>query len=46
MEIIKVLTGLGEPLANQMLIGDLADMTFRKVRIHRNPECPVCKEPK
>ena len=43
MEIIKVLTGLGEPLTNQMLIGDLTDMTFRKVRIHRNVECPVCK---
>jgi molybdopterin/thiamine biosynthesis adenylyltransferase len=42
MEIIKVLTGLGQPLAGQMLVGDLSDMTFRKVRTQRNPACPVC----
>ena len=43
MEVIKVLTGLGQPLANQLLVGDLLDMTFRKVQIKRSPECPVCK---
>jgi molybdopterin/thiamine biosynthesis adenylyltransferase len=42
MEIIKVLAGLGEPLAGQMLICDLRDMTFRKVRIQRDPQCAVC----
>jgi molybdopterin/thiamine biosynthesis adenylyltransferase len=42
MEVIKVLTGLGQPLANQVLVGDLVDMTFRKLQIKRNPECPVC----
>ena len=42
MEIIKVLTGLGEPLTGKMLIGDLRDMTFRKVHVQRNPHCPVC----
>ena len=42
MEIIKVLTGLGEPLTNQMLVGDLRDMTFRKVHVQRNVKCVVC----
>jgi molybdopterin/thiamine biosynthesis adenylyltransferase len=42
MEIIKVLTGLGQPLENQMLVGDLTDMTFRKVQICPDPKCRVC----
>ena len=43
METIKVLTGLGRPLANYLLVGDLSEMTFRKVQIKRNPGCPVCQ---
>lgn len=42
MEVIKVLTGLGEPLLGRLLIGNLRDMTFRTVSVKRNPECPVC----
>ncbi len=42
MEAIKVLAGLGEPLAGQMLLFDLRDMTFRKGTLHRRPDCPVC----
>ena len=44
MEIIKVLTGLGEPLIGKLLICDLADMSFRKVQIRRNKVCRVCGE--
>jgi molybdopterin/thiamine biosynthesis adenylyltransferase len=42
MEAIKVLSGLGEPLAGRMLLCDLRDMSFRKVSIHRRADCPVC----
>jgi molybdopterin-synthase adenylyltransferase len=42
MEAIKVLAGFGEPLAGRMLIGDLRDMSFRTVRISKNPTCAVC----
>jgi molybdopterin-synthase adenylyltransferase len=42
MEAIKVLAGLGEPLAGRMLTCDLRDMTFRVRSISRNPACPVC----
>lgn len=42
MEVIKVLTGLGEPLVGKMLICDLADMSFRKVQLRRNEACTVC----
>jgi molybdopterin/thiamine biosynthesis adenylyltransferase len=43
MEIIKVLAGLGEPLVGQMLVCDLADMSFRKIQLRRDKHCPVCK---
>jgi molybdopterin-synthase adenylyltransferase len=42
MEIIKVLTGFAEPLTGAMLLGDLRDMTFRKVRVQRRSGCPEC----
>ncbi len=42
MEVIKVVAGLGEPLAGEMLLCDLRDMSFRKVKLKRNPSCPVC----
>jgi molybdopterin-synthase adenylyltransferase len=42
MEAIKVLSGLGEPLAGEMLRFDLRDMTFRKLTIKRRPNCAVC----
>lgn len=42
MEVIKVLAGLGEPLAGKMLLCDLADMSFRTIQLNRNDACPVC----
>jgi len=41
-EAIKVLSGLGEPLANRLLVGDLRRMTFRTFNVKRDPQCPVC----
>lgn len=42
MEVIKLATGLGEPLADAMLTMDLASMRFRRVTMERRPDCPVC----
>lgn len=42
MEVIKVIAGLGEPLAGKLLTADLRDMTFRRVNIQRSPACAVC----
>ena len=42
VEAIKVLTGIGEPLAGRMLIGSLREMSFRTVSIRRDPQCAVC----
>jgi molybdopterin/thiamine biosynthesis adenylyltransferase len=45
MEAIKVLTGLGEPLAGRLLACDLREMTFRVRPILRRPDCSVCAPP-
>ncbi len=41
-EVIKVLTGIGEPLIGRLLIIDALDMKFRTLKIRKNPDCPVC----
>ena len=42
MEAIKVLTGYGEPLKNELLYYDLTDNIFRRFRVARKLDCPVC----
>jgi len=42
MEAIKVASGLGQTLAGRLLNCDLRTMSFRVVRTHRIPSCPVC----
>ena len=42
MEAIKVLSGLGEPLAGSLLTYNLRDMTFRKLTVRRDPDCRIC----
>lgn len=44
MEAIKVLSGLGQPLAGTLLTCDLRDMTFHRRQLLRQPDCPVCSE--
>lgn len=44
MEIIKVLSGLKQPLQNQLLLGDLRTMQFQKINLERRENCPVCGE--
>ena len=42
MEVIKLITGVGETLSGTMLTMDLANMSFSKRKLHRNPNCNVC----
>lgn len=42
LEVIKVLTGAGQPLFNRLLQFDGAAMTFTEVEVSRAPTCPVC----
>jgi molybdopterin/thiamine biosynthesis adenylyltransferase/rhodanese-related sulfurtransferase len=41
-EVIKQILGIGESLAGRLLIFNSLEMTFREVRLRRNPGCPVC----
>ena len=42
MEVIKLITGLGTPLAGEMLCMDLGSMGFRRVKLPRRSDCEVC----
>jgi molybdopterin/thiamine biosynthesis adenylyltransferase len=42
VEAVKVICGIGEPLAGQMLHMNLRTMECRRYSIIRNPTCPVC----
>ena len=41
-EAIKLITGIGEPLAGRLMIYDALEMTYRTVRVRKDPECAVC----
>ncbi|HQX51419.1 MAG TPA: HesA/MoeB/ThiF family protein [Planctomycetaceae bacterium] len=42
VEVIKLITGIGEPLTNRMLMINLRSMEFRKLPLTRVGGCPVC----
>jgi len=41
-EALKVLLGIGKPLAGALLLYDALEGQFRKLSLRRNPACPVC----
>jgi sulfur-carrier protein adenylyltransferase/sulfurtransferase len=41
-EAIKLLTGIGDPLVGRLMIYDALEMTYRGVRVRKDPECPLC----
>ena len=41
-EAIKLLTGVGESLAGRLMIYDALEMSYRTVRVRKDPECPIC----
>jgi len=42
MEVIKLIAGIGEPLAGRILSFDLRDMSFRSIAIARRDDCATC----
>src|SRR3954447_10451779 len=43
-ETIKLLTGIGEPLIGRLLLYDALGMSFREMKLRKDPSCPVCGE--
>jgi sulfur-carrier protein adenylyltransferase/sulfurtransferase len=41
-EVIKLILGAGEPLIGRLLLVDALGMTFRQLKLRKNPDCPVC----
>jgi molybdopterin/thiamine biosynthesis adenylyltransferase/rhodanese-related sulfurtransferase len=41
-EAIKLLTGIGDSLVGRLMIYDALEMTYRTVKIRKDPECPIC----
>ena len=41
-EAIKLLTGIGEPLVGRLMVYDALEMTYRTVKVRKDPECAVC----
>ena len=42
LEAIKLVTGAGDPLIGRLLILDALDMSWRSIRLRKDPACPVC----
>jgi adenylyltransferase/sulfurtransferase len=43
-ETIKVITGIGEPLIGSLMIYDGLEMSYRKIKVRKDPNCPICSE--
>ena len=41
-EAIKLILGAGDSLAGRLLLVDALRMSFRTIRLRRDPECPAC----
>jgi molybdopterin/thiamine biosynthesis adenylyltransferase/rhodanese-related sulfurtransferase len=43
-EAIKLLTGIGEPLLGSLMVYDALEMSYRKIKVRKDPNCAICGE--
>jgi sulfur-carrier protein adenylyltransferase/sulfurtransferase len=41
-EVVKLITGAGEPLVGRLLLYEALGATFTELKVRRDPDCPVC----
>jgi sulfur-carrier protein adenylyltransferase/sulfurtransferase len=41
-EVVKLIVGVGEPAIGRLLLYDALGATLTEVKVHRDPECPIC----
>src|SRR2546421_60538 len=41
-EVVKLVIGEGGPLIGRLLLYDALAATFTEVKVHRDPDCPIC----
>ena len=43
-EVIKLIIGQGDPLIGRLVLFDALRMSFRELKLRKNPDCPICSE--
>ena len=43
-EAIKVITGVGDLMIGSLIIYDALEMSFRKIKVRKDPNCPLCSD--
>jgi adenylyltransferase/sulfurtransferase len=43
-EAIKLLTGIGDPAVGQLVIYDALELSWRKLKVRKDPNCALCGE--
>ena len=43
-EVVKLVTGIGEPLIGRLLLYEALGATFTELKVRRDPECPICSK--
>jgi sulfur-carrier protein adenylyltransferase/sulfurtransferase len=41
-EVVKLVTGAGEPLIGRLLLYEALGATFTELKVRRDPDCPIC----
>jgi molybdopterin/thiamine biosynthesis adenylyltransferase len=44
-EVVKLITGAGEPLVGRLLLYEALSATFTELKVRRDPECEICSRP-
>jgi molybdopterin/thiamine biosynthesis adenylyltransferase/rhodanese-related sulfurtransferase len=42
IEVVKLVTGAGEPLIGRLLLYEALGTTFTNLKLKRDPDCPIC----
>lgn len=43
-EAIKLLTGIGDPLVGRLMVYDALEMSYRTIKVSKDPQCALCGE--
>ncbi len=43
-EAIKLIAGIGDPIAGKLMIYDALEMEYRKLKVRKDPNCALCGE--
>ncbi len=41
-EVVKLVTGAGEPLVGRLLLYEALSASFTELKVRRDPDCPIC----